>query len=589
LTAGLACEEFSCQQFKKRFNAAAQLLYKNMAATPEKGANMSSIHKWLLVQPLILAPTVACASLIRSAQPFVGVTQWQYIQQLGDTTAPVFPREIVVNILEIDTQASGVSFLMQPGNGASPGEVTRQTTRAFVNAVSAQIGINGDFFDTNPPYPPSGGLFFTDVTHVGASNGDVYSTAAGAEPVFNITAGNTPSVLTAGPAGSSTSSSGTSYYNAIGGNQRILTNGAITTPNDSYTTTLNPHTAIGVSQDNRRVFLLTVDGRQTDYSEGMRTDEMAQLMLDFGVWNAINVDGGGSTTMIMDDLHDGIQNARVVNSPSDNATPSTPGTERLVANSLAVFAMPNLSYVPLPPIPRPGQTGVLPTLTALTVLDDFESGKGRFGSALTASGSSRNIAAASTSTVDTSIRHQGNSSLRLDIVNTNADPAQMKLRFLSGGGTPGNNIVNGAAMGPTGYVGMFLRVNPGNDPLFVALLIDDGTSTSNGLERSTFLEVIDDGEFHLYEWNLADAELWANFNAGNGAIDGPNAFLDAIYFSSNASTAAGGTNWAGQVWIDTVAYNPAGNLSALVPEPAAAVLMAPAVLFMGRRALRRRP
>jgi hypothetical protein len=545
---------------------------------------MASNRKPLIILALALTSAPAAASITRSAQPFIGVTHWQFIQQLGDTTVPVFAREIVVNILEIDTQAAGVSFLMQPGNGADPGEVTRRTTRGFVNSASAQIGINADFFDTNPPYPPSGGNFFTDVVHVGASGGNVYSAAAGGESVFNITAGNLASIVTAGGPGSTVSSSGTSYHNAIGGNQRILTNGAITTPNDTYTTTLNPHTAIGVSQDNRRVFLLTVDGRQTDYSEGMRTDEMAQLMLNFGVWNAINVDGGGSTTMIMDDLHDGTQNARVINSPSDNATQISPGTERLVANSFAVFATPSLGYTPLPPVPRPGQTGVLPTLPTLSIFDDFEGSKGRFGSALNASGSSRNIDASSTSAIDNLIKHRGDSSLRINVVNTNADPAQMKLRLLSGGGTPGNNIINGQSMGPTGYVGLFLKLDPGADPLYVALLVDDGTSTSNGLERSSFIEVIDDGQFHLYQWSLADAELWNNFNAGNGTIDGPNAFIDAIYFSSNASTAAGGTNWAGQIWVDTVAYNPLGNLNSLVPEPSCAML---AVLMFSSNRRRR--
>lgn len=528
----------------------------------------------------------AGASTIRSAQPFLGVTHWQFLQQLGDTTAPVYAREIVVNILEIDTLASGVSFMMQPGNGASPGEVTRQTTRSFVNSVSAQIGINADFYDTAPPYPPSGGQYFTDVVHVGASGGDVYSAAAGGESVFNINADNVARILRAGPAGSTISNNGTPYYNAIGGNQRILTGGAVTAPNDSYTTTLNPHTAIGLSQDNRRVFLLTIDGRQTDYSEGLRTDEMAQIMLQFGAWNAINLDGGGSTAMVMDDIHDGIQNARVINSPADNATPQIPGTERLVANNLAVFALPNPSYVPLSPLPRPGQTGVVPTISQQTVFDEFEGSKGHFGSSLTASGSTRNVDASSSSAVDDEVRHRGESSLRLDVVNTNASPAQMKLRFLSGGGTPGNNLVSGESMGNSGYVGLFLRVLPGAEPLFVSLLVDDGTTTSTGLERSTFLEVLADGEFHLYQWNLSDPDVWANFSGGNGTIDGPNAFIDAIYLSSNASTAAGGTNWSGQVWIDTVAYNPAGNLNGLIPEPAAAALaVASALTLLVRRRL----
>ncbi|HRK31756.1 MAG TPA: phosphodiester glycosidase family protein, partial [Tepidisphaeraceae bacterium] len=488
-----------------------------------------------------LAAPVAHAAFIRSAQPFVGVTHHQYIQLRGDTTTlPIFPREIVVNILEVDVTTPGVAFSMQPGNGALPGEVTRQTTRAFVNSAGAQIGINGDFYDTAPPYPSQNGQFFTDVVHINASDGDVYSPAAGGEALFNITQNNVPSIRTAGAAGSTTGSGGFSLYNAIGGNQRILTNGVVSAPNDSYTNTLNPHTAIGVSQDQTRVFLLTVDGRQGDYSEGMFTTEMASLMRDFGAWDAINVDGGGSTTMVMDDSNDSTQNARVINSPADGSSQTGPGTERLIANSLAVFATHRAGYVPLPAIPYPGQTGVVPNITQPTMFDDFEGSRGRFTS--TSSGSNGNIAAATSSSVDTTYSKSGNSALKLDIVNTNATPSRMQMRLLSGGGTAGNNLHDGKAMGSSGFFGFWLRLEPGNDPLWVASLLDDGTTTSNGLERSGFKQVIADGEWHLYEWALADPDQWNNFNAGNGAINGPNAFLDAIYFSSTPAS-SGGPNW----------------------------------------------
>jgi hypothetical protein len=171
----------------------------------------------------------------------------------------------------------------------------------------------------------------------------------------------------------------------------------------------------------------------------------------------------------------------------------------------------------------------------------------------------------------------------VDIVNTGGDPARMQLRFLSGGGTPANNTVNNQAMGPEGYVGYFLRVEPGNDPLYASILIDDGNTAANGLERSSFIPIFADGEFHLYQWNLADAAMWDNFASGNGAIDGPNAFIDAIYLSSAPAT-SGGTNWAGSVWIDTVAYNPDGTLDNLIPEPGSLALIAStAALMLGRR------
>lgn len=522
---------------------------------------------------------------ISSAQPFVGVIHHQIIKAYNEPAgSPTFayPRELVINILEINLTAPGISFRMQPGNGADPGEVTRTTTRSFVNSIGAQMGINGDFFNLAPPYP----FPYTDVSHAGASNGDIYSANAGGESIFNISGINDARILRANGPGTTTTQEGIPLYNAIGGNQRILTDGVETAPDDSYTTTLNPHTAIGVSQDRTRVFLLTVDGRQTDYSEGMRTDEMADLMLQFGAWNAINVDGGGSTTMVMDDSNDAIQNARVINSPSDNSTPQMPGTERINGNNLAVFATPFIGYVPLATPGRPPAAPALPVISQQVIIDNFEGSKGHFASAPNASGSSQNIAATSSTSLDTSTSHTGNSSLRVDIVNTNASPARMQLRLLSGGGTATNNVINGEAIGTDGYVGYFLRALPGNDPLYAGILIDDGTSTSNGLERSTLLPIIADGQWHLYQWNLADAAMWENFASGSGAIGGPNAFIDAIYLSSSTGT-SGGTNWSGSVWIDTVAYNPDGTLNNLIPEPGTFALFGLFALSTLRRRDRR--
>ncbi len=546
-------------------------------------------RRWVLAVALVFVHVIsASAAVINTADPFVGVTHYQIIEAEDGSTlgGGLFdlPRPVVINIMEIDPTAPGVDFLMQPGNGADPGEVTRTTTRGFVNNVGAQIGINADFYDTSPPYTPSGGNFYTDVVHTGVSGGVGYSPSNnGNESIFNVSAGKVASVLTSAGGGTFNTDQGVPLFNAIGGNQRLITNGVNTTPGGSYTTTLNPHTAIGVTFDGH-VLLMTVDGRQNTYSEGMRTDEMADLLINhFNAKDAINVDGGGSTTMVMDDSNNGIQNARLVNSPSDFATPQAPGNERLVANNFAVFATPNPSYDPLPQPARPPAPDAQPVLTALTVFDDFEGTKGRFGSAPNASGSSRNVAAGSATALDTQFAQAGTSSLRLDIENTDASPARMQLRFLSGGASPSNNLHDGdKAMGAQGHVGFFLRMEPGNDPLYASILLDDGTTVQTGLERANFQQVIADGEWHLYEWDLSNNTMWNNFSGGSGSIGGPNAFIDALYFSSAPAT-SGGTNWEGTVWIDTVAYNPHGDLSSLVPEPAAGGMLVLGVAGLLRR------
>ncbi len=59
----------------------------------------------------------------------------------------------------------------------------------------------------------------------------------------------------------------------------------------------NPRTAMGASADGKKVYLVTVDGRQKG-GKGLTLSGMASLMIELGCYNAINFDGGGSTTYV---------------------------------------------------------------------------------------------------------------------------------------------------------------------------------------------------------------------------------------------------------------------------------------------------
>lgn len=84
----------------------------------------------------------------------------------------------------------------------------------------------------------------------------------------------------------------------------------------------HPRTGVGFSKDSTTVYFITVDGRQ-QMSRGMSLLEFADLMIDEGIYQGLNLDGGGSTTMII--------NNKVVNSPSDNTG------ERAVGNCLVLI------------------------------------------------------------------------------------------------------------------------------------------------------------------------------------------------------------------------------------------------------------
>lgn len=108
----------------------------------------------------------------------------------------------------------------------------------------------------------------------------------------------------------------------------------------------HPRTAVGLSADERTVLLVAVDGR-SDVADGMTRAELAQLLLDLGAHRAMNLDGGGSTTLWIDGLG-------VVNEPSD-------GAERVVASHLGfTLAGDTPCCIPTPTEGASGIFGDLP-------------------------------------------------------------------------------------------------------------------------------------------------------------------------------------------------------------------------------------
>lgn len=118
-----------------------------------------------------------------------------------------------------------------------------------------------------------------------------------------------------------------SLNSAIGGAGKILENGIVS--NSGYVVAPNarhPRSAVGVNQDGTEVILVAVDGRGD--SVGATHGELANIMLQLGAYNAMHLDGGGSTTMAVQTIDD--DHVRVVNTVSD-------GSQRRVVNALGVY------------------------------------------------------------------------------------------------------------------------------------------------------------------------------------------------------------------------------------------------------------
>ncbi|MFS0723999.1 Ig-like domain-containing protein [Paenibacillus sp. 1P07SE] len=112
---------------------------------------------------------------------------------------------------------------------------------------------------------------------------------------------------------------------AIGGNGPLVKDGV---PQDTgFNAGVHPRTAIGTKADGS-IVLFEVDGRQPGTSEGVQTNELERMLLDVGVVDAMNLDGGGSSTFVA--RMPGTGGVRMMNTGSD-------GGERRTGNGLLLI------------------------------------------------------------------------------------------------------------------------------------------------------------------------------------------------------------------------------------------------------------
>jgi exopolysaccharide biosynthesis protein len=112
--------------------------------------------------------------------------------------------------------------------------------------------------------------------------------------------------------------------------QLIKDGQAYTDPTGQPPSGTNPETAVGISQDGRHAIFVTLDGELGEsVAEGVTPSEVTGYLLAHGAYNAVLLDGGGSTEM--DARLPGDTGLSVLNTPSD-------GSERPVANGLFVYS-----------------------------------------------------------------------------------------------------------------------------------------------------------------------------------------------------------------------------------------------------------
>lgn len=100
-----------------------------------------------------------------------------------------------------------------------------------------------------------------------------------------------------------------------------------------------PRTAFGISEDRRFLYWLAIDGRQPGYSDGASDYETAGWLLLLGAYDGVNVDGGGSTTMVIEDSTGAPLRLNKSSAVADS------GRERTVGSHFGVFAKPLPGFI----------------------------------------------------------------------------------------------------------------------------------------------------------------------------------------------------------------------------------------------------
>lgn len=223
------------------------------------------------------------------------------------------PHRMVVHTVEIDLTTADITFVVPPPDVPNtPLPYLAKTTSTFAQNNNVQIAINAGFFQPfrygfpGEFYPRVGeptvpiGLTMAEGEIITAANG--FKELCFLPKQVVILDGECPA--------------GTEQ--AVAGSEIVLDGGIpFSKQGDAYNTTLHPRTAVATDEAGTKIWLVIVDGRQPMYSRGATLTQLAHIGRDLGAHDMINLDGGGSSTMIfnMDDT------LRLINSPIQTRIP----------------------------------------------------------------------------------------------------------------------------------------------------------------------------------------------------------------------------------------------------------------------------
>jgi exopolysaccharide biosynthesis protein len=235
------------------------------------------------------------------------------------------PRAVMIHIVTIDLKTAGLKIFVTP---KIPNQA--RTTSEFVREFKLKLAINAHYFSpfyehTPWDYYPHAGDRTKPLGEV-ISNGDRYSKPIPNWSALCISPRNIAKIETVScPQGT---------MNAVTGRELLVSNGKPTA--EVFTAEAEkpyPRVAVGIDRNGEKLWLIIIDGKQPLYSEGLTKVELAQLIAKLGIDRAINLDGGGSTTLAIA-TENGV---KVLNAPIHAKLPMN---ERPVANHIGFYTAP---------------------------------------------------------------------------------------------------------------------------------------------------------------------------------------------------------------------------------------------------------
>lgn len=226
------------------------------------------------------------------------------------------PRRMHVCVVRIALDTPGLEFVSTSDNGDRSEETDGLFTSTFLKQEKCQVAINAGAFGPVTDTEGTG----KNILGLHISKGKLVSPWEAGYQVLAISKDNDATILQSDPKDYS------KMETAVSGFKVVLWEGKVRQGDE----TIHPRTLVGLSKDRKQMYWMVIDGRQIGHSEGATKTESGQLMKQMGANSALNLDGGGTTTLVIENS-DG--KPKVINKPIHWGVP---GKERPSASHLGI-------------------------------------------------------------------------------------------------------------------------------------------------------------------------------------------------------------------------------------------------------------